>query len=114
MGRLERQLAEDRALRDAAKRVFSVELANVRQEVTPTALGERLGDNLGRKVDAASNEAVEFTARHGGKIAAAGGAAVAMIGLWLAREPILARLAPLFSQGEAGPSDKDGGDGAMD
>lgn len=114
MDKLDRQLAEDRALRDAAKRVFTGELAHVRQEVTPGALGERLGENIGRRIDAASDGAVEIAERHGGKFAAAGGAIAAGIGLWLARKPILARLAPLFSQGEAETADKGVSETAMD
>lgn len=105
MGRLDDQLEEDRALRDAAKRLFHNELKHVRKEITPTALGERLADNVGQRVDAASDGAIELAELHGGKIAATGGALAAGIGLWLARKPILAWLAPLFSKGEASPAD---------
>jgi len=101
MARLEQRLEEDRELRNAARKVFRNELEHARGEMTPTALGERVGDNVGRRIDAASDGAIEFAERNGGKIAAAGGAIAAGIGLWLARKPILARLAPLFSKGEA-------------
>ena len=114
MTRLERRMEEDRALRDAARRLFRKEFGHVRGEMNPTALGERLGDDLGRRVDAASDGAIEFSERHGGKIAATGGALAAGIGLWLARKPILARLAPLFSKGEAGTPDSGGGEAAAD
>jgi hypothetical protein len=111
MSKLEKQLQEDRALRNAARELFHNDLAYVREEMTPTALGERLADNVGQKIDAASDEAIGLAQRHGGKIATGGGALAAGIGLWLARKPILARLAPLFSNGEAGRPDnsEDGG-----
>jgi hypothetical protein len=105
MGRFDHQLKEDRALRDAARTVFRKELAHVSGEVKPAALGERLADNVGQQVDAASDGAIDFAERHGGKIAATGGALAAGIGLWLARKPILARFAPLFSKGEANSPD---------
>lgn len=114
MSKLEQQLAEDRALRDAARKVFRKELAYVREEVKPAALGERLADDVGRRIDAASDEAIEFTERHRGKIATAGGALAAGIGLWLARKPILAWLAPLFSNGEAEEPDNGGDESFAD
>jgi hypothetical protein len=114
MSKLEQQLQEDRALRNAARKVFRKELDYVRMEVTPTALGERLADNVGRRVDTASDEAIEFAEQHGGKIAGAGGALAAGIGLWLARKPILARLAPLFSNGEASLTEKSGDESFAD
>jgi hypothetical protein len=115
MSKLERQLVEDRALRNSARKMFRRELDHARNGMNPTALGERLGEDVGRRVDEASDGAIAFTERHGGKIAATGGALAAGIGLWLARKPILARLTPLFgaapfSQGEAALSDRgDGG-----
>ena len=105
MSKLEEQLEEDRALRNSARRLFRKELDHARREFTPTNLGERLGDDIGSQVDRASDHALDFTERHGGKIAASSGALAAGIGLWLARRPILARLAPLFSKGEAAPVD---------
>jgi hypothetical protein len=114
MSRFKRQLEEDRALRDAARTLFHNDLAYVREEMTPTALGERLADNVGQKVDAASDEAVDLAQRHGGKIATAGGALAAGIGLWLARKPILDWLAPLFSNGEAGVPNKSGDESFAD
>jgi hypothetical protein len=86
------QLEEDRALRNSARALFRRELSRVRHEVTPQALGERIADNVGEKVDAASDKALDFTRRRGGVIAAASGAIVAATGLWLARKPILKRL----------------------
>lgn len=119
MNRLERQLEEDRALRDSARALFRKELEHVRGEVKPDALGERLGDNIGRRVDAASDEAIAFAERHGGKVTAAAGALAAGVGLWLARKPILARLSrllgsPPFIAGEGGLPDKSGSEKAPD
>lgn len=114
MSDLGRQLREDRALRNAARKLFHNELAHVRHEVTPTALGERLADNVGQQIDAASDGAIDLAERHGGKFAAAGGALAAGIGLWLARKPILDRLAPLFIQGEASLPDNSGDESFAD
>jgi hypothetical protein len=96
MSRSAGQLEEDRALRNSARALFRKELAEVRQEVTPRALGERVADRVGRKVDAASDRATGFVSRHGGALAAAGGAIVTAAGLWFARKPILERVRPWF------------------
>lgn len=96
MSRLGEQLEEDRALRDSARALFRKELSHVRKEVTPQALGERVANRVGAKVDAASDDAVSFVREHGGSIAAAGGTIVTGVGLWLARKPIAARLRALF------------------
>lgn len=105
------QLDEDRALRDSARALFRNGLSRVRSEVTPQALGERMADRIGEKVDAASDDAVSFVRDHGGAIAAAGGTIATGVGLWLARKPIAARLRTLFD----GPGKADGAiDGGTD
>lgn len=86
------QVEEDRMLRDSARALFRTDLAHVRKEITPQALGARVADRIGAKVDAASDEAVDFVHRRGGAIATIGGALAASLGLWLARKPIIARL----------------------
>lgn len=107
MSRMREQLDEDRALRDSARALFRKELSQVRNEVTPQALGERVADRIGQKVDAASDDAVSFVREHGGTVAAAGGTIATGMVLWLARKPIVARLRPLFNGKANGGIDKE-------
>jgi hypothetical protein len=100
------QLDEDRALRDSARSLFRKELSRVRREVTPQALGERIADNVGEKVDAASDKALGFARRRGGAIAAAGGAIAAAVGLWFARKPILERLRQAEDETDGGSDEE--------
>ncbi|WP_336977462.1 hypothetical protein [Altererythrobacter fulvus] len=91
--KLEAQLQEDRALRDAAREVFYAELAHARTEATPAALGQRIADRIGARADEASDAAIEFADRHGTTVIAGLAAAATAAGLWLARKPILSGLA---------------------
>ncbi len=107
---LETRLQEDRALRDAAREVFLVELAHARQEATPSAIGQRLANRIGAKADEASDTAIEFADRHGTTVLAALVATVSAAGLWLARKPILSGLARMKAKrneqaGDSGASD---------
>lgn len=85
---LERQFEEDRALRNTARAVFRKELAHVRRETKPGAIGERIANSVGRKADEATDAAVDFADSHGKTIAAVAIGAVAAAGLWFARGPI--------------------------
>jgi hypothetical protein len=55
MGKLDQQLAEDRALRDAASAVFQEDLALLRSSLSPNALANRLG----HRVEESSGEVTE-------------------------------------------------------
>lgn len=110
MTRVKEQLEEDRMLRDCARALFRNDLAHVRKEITPRALGERLADNVGAKIDAASDGVVELVRRRGGAIAAGGGALAVSLGLWLARKPILERLRGKPDGTTNGGSDKEAND----
>ena len=107
MSKHSRQLEEDRALRNSARRLFAKELKHVRAEVAPRAIGERMADRVGERAEAASDSAIGFAESHWGKIAAAGGAFATAAGLWLARKPILSTLAGWFRQGEGDLPDDD-------
>jgi hypothetical protein len=96
MSRLRRQLDEDRALRDSARAVFRKELAHVRQDIAPQALGERVADRVGERIDAASDDAIGFARKRGGAIAAAGGAIASAVGLWFGRKPLFSRIEAWF------------------
>lgn len=107
---LETRLEEDRALRDAAREVFLVELAHAREEATPSAIGQRLADRIGARADEASDAAIEFADRHGTTVLAALAAVASAAGLWLARKPILSGLARM----KAKRNEKTGDSGASD
>ena len=102
MSRLRRQLEEDRALRDSARAMFRKELDHVRQEVAPQALGERVADSIGERVDAASDDTIGFVRKHGGAISAAGGAIASAVGLWFARKPLFSRIEAWLGEDESG------------
>lgn len=86
------QLEKDRELRDSARALFHKELGHVRNEIAPQALGERAADRIGEKVDNASDNAIGFARKHGGVMAAVGGAIATAVGLWFARKPLLDKL----------------------
>ena len=88
MSDIGRQLDEDRALRNSARDVFSKELAHVRREATPTAIGQRFADRIGARAEAASDAAVEFTESHGRTVITVVAAAVSGAVLWFAHGPI--------------------------
>jgi hypothetical protein len=91
MSKLRRQLEEDRALRDTARKLLRKEFDHVRRDVAPRALGERVADRVGEQLDAASDGAIAFATSRSGALAAAGGAIASAIGLWLARKPLFMR-----------------------
>jgi len=105
MSKLDRQLEEDRALRNSARELFKNELAHVRREASAGAIGERIANRVGEKAEAASDAAIEFTDRHGRTVTAAVLAAVSSAALWIARRPIIDSLAGLLGRRE-----KDAGD----
>lgn len=102
MSRLERQLAEDRELRDAALGLFKSDLALLRADLRERGLGTRLAGRLGEGTMDMVDEAVDYAEANRGTIAAFVAAAV----LWFARGPILRGLASLFEDDDdAEPED---------
>lgn len=89
---LKRRLAEDRALRDAARSIIFGQLLRVRE----AASGQRMGTELANKVgdDALDliNRADAAARKNGGLIAAIAGIAGVAAALWFARKPIEAIL----------------------
>ncbi len=92
MSKLERQLEEDRALRDAARGMFARELAHVKNETTAKALGERLGNVIGAKAETATNKAVDVAKDNQKALLGTGAAALTGAALWLFRAPLLSAL----------------------
>jgi hypothetical protein len=92
---LERQLREDRMLRDAARAMLDADLAHLRASLAGRSIPTRIADRIGEGAQDAMDEAAELAAEHRGVIA---GAVAALI-LWLARHPLM-RLV-LGDEGEA-------------
>lgn len=98
--KLSQQLAEDRALRDAALALFKADLRFIRNDLEQRGIGERVADRLGESAKEFVDDAVDYAGDHKSVVAAAGAAVV----LWFARAPILHALGELFG------SDDDEGD----
>lgn len=92
MSRLERQLEEDKALRDAALGLFSADLALIRSDLRERGIGGRLADRIGESTMDMVDEAADYAEANRGKVAAG----LAAIILWFARGPILDALGSLF------------------
>lgn len=88
----EAQLAEDKALRDAALAVFQDDLKFIRQDLEERGIGGRIADRIGDATVDLVDEAADYAEDNKGQIAAA----LAAIILWFARAPILHGLADLL------------------
>lgn len=84
MNPAEQQLAEDRALRDAARAVFDRRLERVRGAVAERSIGQRVTSEA---VDRARNGAAEALAVARAAPLVVGGTALALV-VWLARRPL--------------------------
>jgi hypothetical protein len=85
------QLAEDRALRDAAKRLFDADVAFIREDLGQRSAGGRVAD---RAADAAldtADDALNFAREHSTALIAV----TAVIVAWFARRPICKGLSRL-------------------
>ena len=85
---LERQLREDRAIRDDALALVKADVAHLKADYSEKGIGERAADKLKGGANDIYGEAVEVAADHRGLVAAA----VAAVFLWMVRHPILAFL----------------------
>ena len=90
---LERQLREDRALRNAARALFEADLANIKASLTGRSISSRIVDRIGEGAAEVLDEAIEVADNHKGVIATL----IAAIVLWFARQPII----ELFSGDDA-------------
>lgn len=96
MSELDRRLAEDRALRDAALALFKADLAFIRTDLSQKGVGERIADRLGDGARDMLDEAVDYAEANTGKVAAG----VAAVILWFARGPIMEAIAGLIGMDE--------------
>jgi hypothetical protein len=92
MSGLAEDLAQDRALRDAALGVFRTDLAFIRDDLKSRGVGGRIADRIGDSAKDMLDDAVDYAEDNRGQVAAA----VAAIVLWLARAPLLNGLARVF------------------
>jgi hypothetical protein len=96
MSYLERQLAEDRVLRDAALAVFKADLAFIRTDLREKGVGARLADRLGEGTRDMVDDAVDYAEANTGKVAAG----VMAVILWFARGPIVDAVGKLLGEEE--------------
>ena len=82
---LERQLREDRVLRDAARAMVEADIAQLRASLAGRSIPSRIANRIGEGAQDAMDEAAELASEHRGIIAAA----VAAMILWLARHPLI-------------------------
>jgi len=99
MTEAERQLVEDRAVRDGAREVLEARLARVRGALAEKPVGQRISDEALGRARIAGSKALEI-ARDSRWIAAGTGLAVAA---WMLRGPLTKgamRAADRFGKGE--------------
>jgi hypothetical protein len=82
---LERQLREDRMLRDAARAMVSADVAHLRASLAGRSIPNRIADRIGEGAHDAMDEVAELATEHKGIVAAAIGALI----LWFARHPLI-------------------------
>lgn len=90
------QLAEDRALRDAARRLLDADLAFIREDLSQRSAGGRIAD---RAIDAAldtTDDALNYARNHAAVLLGI----TAAVGAWLARRPICKGVKALRNKAE--------------
>jgi hypothetical protein len=97
--KLAHQLAEDRALRDAALALFKADLRFIRNDLDQRGIGERVADRLGDSAKEFVDDAVDYAGDHKSVVTAA----IAAVVLWFARAPILHALGELFDSEDNEP-----------
>ena len=101
MSDLADQLAEDKALRDAALQLFKSDVALIRSSLDERGVGARAKDRLGEAALGMLDDAIDFAEDNKSWVAAGATAVV----LWFARKPILRWLADLLDGEEPGAAD---------
>lgn len=99
MGRLERELTEDRALRNAASSVFQADLTLLRARLAPNELANRVGHQIEEGGGQVAGRLSELARENRGALMAGLAAAGALATLFLARNPILAAFAKRHDPG---------------
>jgi len=94
MNAIDRQLAEDRAMRDAAYRLFKADLDLVRGDLAARGVRQRVADRVGDAALDTMDDAVDYAQHHKGQVAAG----ISAILLFLFRGPLLDLLASLLPE----------------
>jgi hypothetical protein len=82
---LERDMSEDRLLRDAARALVQADIAQLKASLAARSIPERIGDRIGEGATDVLDEAVAVADDHKGVVATLIGAII----LWFARHPII-------------------------
>lgn len=101
MSGIDEQLAEDRALRDSARRLFKSDLSFVKSDLKGRNVGLRLTDRLGEGTADMLDDAAGFAGAHRGKLALG----LLVAGLFLGRNRIIDGIAQLLFGDEEEPED---------
>lgn len=96
MSDLQRQLAEDKAVRDAALALLKADIALVRADVEQRGIGGRISHRLSDSTMDMIDDAVDYAEENKSKVAAG----IAAIVIWFARGPILDGLAAFLGLNE--------------
>ena len=96
--KLDLQLKEDRALRDAAIALLKADIAHLRADLAGKGFGERIVDRINEGAVDLFEEAVELADNNRGVLATLIGAVL----LWFARNPIIA----LFTDDDVADDDE--------
>lgn len=86
------QLAEDRALRDAALELFKADLRFIREDLQERGIGQRVTERVGDSAKELADDALSYAGEHKSIVAAA----IAAVVLWFARSPIMQAVEDLF------------------
>ena len=105
---LELRLAEDRALRDAARVLLKADISHLRADLAGKSFGERIVDRINDGAVGVFEGAVELADNNRGVLATLIGAIL----LWFARNPIMALFADDEVDTDAGQLDEFEQDGA--
>lgn len=89
---LSQQLAEDRALRDAALGLFKADLRFIKDDLEQRGIAERVANRLGDSAKDMVDDAIDYAGNNKGVVTAA----IAAVVLWFARGPILDAIGELF------------------
>jgi len=84
MKSMDQQLAEDRALRDAALRLVKADVGFIRQDLAERGPGGRIVDRVSDATIDTVDDAVDYAQEHRVMVI---GAAIAIVA-WFAREPL--------------------------
>jgi hypothetical protein len=82
---LEREMREDRLLRDAARALVEADIAQLKASLAERSIPERIGDRIGEGANDVLDEAVAVADENKGVVATL----VAAIILWFARHPLI-------------------------